>query len=48
MYVFTYYLRTKSFHKKITYCLAYVKKTKIGAKNRAFYGTYFIFFTLTT
>jgi hypothetical protein len=41
-YIFTCYVCPKSFHEKSTR-LACVKKTKIGARNKAFYETCFIF-----
>jgi hypothetical protein len=42
-YIFTCFVRTKSFHKKkSTYLLSCEKKTKFDTKSKAFYKTYFV------
>ena len=44
-YIFTCYALTKSFHKKWTYHVTCVKKTKFSAENNAFHMISFLFFT---
>ena len=43
-YIFTCYVLTKSFHKKSTYHVTCVKKTKFSAKNNAFHRDKFSLF----
>jgi hypothetical protein len=43
-YIFTCYVLTKSFHKKSTYHVTCVKKTKFSAKNNVFHKINFLFF----
>jgi hypothetical protein len=47
MYIFTCYVRTKSFHEISTCHLSCVRKTKFCVKNKVFCETYFVIFTST-